>query len=579
MSRTINTGIDNLRKYGSKIVTGGNDYAPRIGLMHAAGVVEKPEDITRKCVTVVNSVSTHIPGHAHLEVIGQTVVKKLKSLGYTVYYCNVGGAICDGIAMGHFGMKYSLASRELVTDQIESVLAAHPVDGWIGIANCDKIVPGMLNAMVRINIPSVYLSGGPMLAGKNNTDLISIFEALGAQVAGKISQEELNDLTFSACETCGSCSGMFTANSMNCLAEAVGFSVPGNGTITAMVHDGSSFKINPKRIALSEYSAECLHSVIEAKLTPCDIISHKSMDNAFRLDCAMGGSTNTVLHGLALANEAQIQYDMQRLNEISHTTPNICKVAPSRSDVHVEDVDAVGGISALLKELDNNGLLYADEKSITGTTIKENIKNAPAPDGNVIRSFSNPFSKTGGLAVLFGNIAPNGCVLKTAGVDDDMMVFTGPAIIFESQDDTLEGLRQGKVKDGDVVVIRYEGPKGGPGMQEMLSPTSLISGMGLRVGLITDGRFSGGTRGLCIGHVAPEAATGGPIAALQNGDIISIDAQSNTINVKLSDDELKQRLEKLSPFKPTVNDGWLRRYSYLVTSADTGAVLRDPYSE
>jgi dihydroxy-acid dehydratase len=577
MSRKINYGIENVRKSGSKIVTGGFDHAPRMSLMHAAGVVKRKKDARKPVITVINSVTNQIPGHAHLEKIGQTVVKQLKKLGYNVWYANVGGCVCDGVAMGHFGMKYSLASRELIADQIETIIGAHPSDGWIGIANCDKIVPGMMMAMVRLNIPSVYLSGGPMLAGKDKTDLITIFEGLGRLATGEATEDEIDELAFKACETCGSCSGMYTANSMNCLAEAIGFSIPGNGTITAMKRTLGGFKINPKRLEISRKAAKALDYVIQNNIKPLDIFTKNAVDNAFRLDVAMGGSTNTVLHALAIANEAGIKYDLKRITKIAKTTPNICKVAPSRPDVHVEDVHEVGGISAILKALASEGLINLDEKSITGKTIGENIGNAPLPDGDVIRTFEHAFSQTGGLAILWGNLAPKGCVLKTAGVDDDMRVFEGPAVIFKSQEEALEGIGKGKVKDGQVVVIRYEGPKGGPGMQEMLSPTSLIKGMNLRAALITDGRFSGGTRGLCVGHISPEAAAGGPIAAIKPGDIIKIDSYKNTIDVKLSAKEIKARIKKLKPFKPAVEDGWLRRYSYMVSSADTGAVLTDPY--
>jgi len=578
MSRIINKGISDIQKFGSKLVTQGRDRAPRLSLMHGAGVLDKPKDANRKIVTVINSVSTQIPGHAHLEVIGQTVVGALKKMGYTVWYANVGGCVDDGVAMGHFGMKYSLASRELIADQVETIIGAHPCDGWIGIANCDKIVPGMLMAMVRVNIPAVYLSGGPMLAGKNNTDLISVFEALGKYEKGVIKEKELETLAFSACETCGSCAGMFTANSMNCLAEAAGLAVPGNGTVSAMVRNkNGSFDVNPRRTALSVAAAHALKQCIDTGTRPLDIFTKKTVDNAFRLDVAMGGSTNTVLHTLAIAAEAGIKYDLRQITKIASSTPTICKVAPSRSEVHMEHLHRAGGISSIIQELIRAKKFNGNEKSITGKTIAQNTAKALKADGDIIRSFSKPFSKTGGLAILWGNLAPRGCVLKTAGVSDEMRIFRGKAVIFNSQEAALSGIRAGKVKNGDVVVIRYEGPKGGPGMQEMLSPTSLIHGMGLKTALITDGRFSGGTRGLCIGHISPEAAAGGPIAAIKNGDIISIDSYKNTINAELSEKEIQKRLSSLKPFTPTVQSGWLRRYSYLVTSADTGAVLKDPY--
>lgn len=601
--RSINKGIDAIRQNGSKPVTQGEDRAPRLALMHAAGVLNKTSDHKRKVIAVINSVTTHIPGHAHLEALGQRAIAAFEKLGYTVWYANVGGCVCDGIAMGHFGMKYSLPSRELICDEIETIIGAHPVDGWLGIGNCDKIVPGMLMAMVRLNIPSFYVSGGPMLPGKNESDLISIFEALGKVKAGEMSEAQLDEVTKSACPTCGSCSGMFTANSMNCLAEAIGFALPGNGTISAMAPnkamsliDGrrkfdkviskkvkttseAPYIINPERLKLVDQAAAVLSEAVSSKRKPLDVFTKDSIENAFRLDVAMGGSSNTVLHTLAIATEAGIKYDLKEITKISKTTPEICKMAPSRPDAHMDRLDKVGGVSTILKELNRAGKLIGQTKTLQGKSLEEVIGTAPSPDEDIIRSVEKPYSKTGGLAILWGNLAPNGCVLKTAGVEDKMRVFTGPAKVFESQEDCLDGLRAKKVKDGDVVVIRYEGPKGGPGMQEMLSPTSLIKGMGLKAALITDGRFSGGTRGLCIGHVSPEAAMGGPIAAVKNGDIISIDSYKNTIQVNLTNEEIQKRLSKVKAFKPTIESGWLRRYSYMVSSADTGAVLTDPYKK
>ncbi len=569
----LNPGIAELRRRGSRIIGEGDKMLPAASLIKAAGVIKSVEDRKKPFVTVVNSYTTHIPGHAHLEPLGHQIEAELKNLGYNTWYCNIGGAVDDGIAMGHFGMKYSLPSRELMTDQIETVLTAHPCDGWVGLGNCDKIVPAMFNAMARMNIPAVYISGGAMLAGKNNTDLITVFEGVGKHSVGKMSTAELTQLADEACPTCGSCSGMFTANSMNCLGEAIGIALPGNGTIPAAAKKGDGYITNPDREALVGKVAAVLKRCIDLKIRPRDIITQAALDNAFILDMAMGGSTNTVLHTLALAREAGVDYDMNRLNLLSRRTPCICKVSPSRADVHIEDVHRVGGIAAILKEVEKSGCgLDLTCKTVTGT-LADLVKDAPAPDGNVIRPHDAPFSKTGGLTVLFGNIAPKGAIVKTAGVTADMLTFEGPANIFESQEDALEGVLHGKVKNGDVVVIRYEGPRGGPGMQEMLAPTSAIMGAGLRVALITDGRFSGGTRGLCIGHVSPEAASGGPIGLIQAGDMIKIDTNTGEMNVLVSEAELAERREKLPPFKPKVNRGWLARYAAHVMSADAGAVM------
>ena len=569
----INEGIENIRKRGSRIVGEGFHMLPAASLMKAAGVIGSMADRKKPFVTVINSYTTHIPGHAHLEKLGHAVEQELKALGYNVWYCNIGGAVDDGIAMGHYGMKYSLPSRELITDQIETVIGAHPCDGWIGIGNCDKIVPAMYNAMVRLNIPAVYVSGGPMLAGQGNTDLITVFEGVGKQSVGKMSEADLSQLAERACPGCGSCSGMFTANSMICLGEAVGLAMPGNGTIPAERWDGARTVPNPEREALIRHSAQALKRCIDEKVRPRDIVTLAAIDNAFILDMAMGGSTNTVLHTLALAKEAGLRYDLRRLSALSKRTPCICKVSPSRSDIHIQDVHASGGIAAILKEVARSGCgLDTSTQTVTGT-LGQMLEKAPGPDGNVIRTVETPFSQTGGLAILFGNIAPKGSVVKTAGVTPDMMQFEGPANIFESQEEALAGVLNGKVKNGDVVVIRYEGPRGGPGMQEMLSPTSAIAGAGLKVALITDGRFSGGTRGLCIGHVSPEAAAGGPIAALRKGDRIRIDAGKGRIDVQLTPAEIRKRLKALKPFKPRVERGWLGRYVLHVTSADTGAVF------
>lgn len=570
----MNAGIENIRKRGSRIIAEGHHMLPAASLMIAEGVIRSLDDLKRPFVTVINSYTNQIPGHAHLDKIGAVVRDELKALGFNVWYVNVGGAICDGIAMGHFGMKYSLASRELIADQIESIIGAHPCDAWIGIANCDKIVPAMYNAMVRINIPAVYVSGGPMLAGRGNTDLITVFEGVGKHSVGKMSDAELRALAERACPGCGSCSGMFTANSMNCLGEVIGLALPGNGTIPAERWAGDSTEPNPERIELTKNAARTLKRCLENNIRPLDIVNEQALVNAFILDMAMGGSSNTILHALALAHSAGIPFNLERLNEIAAATPNICKVSPSRPEVHVEDVHRMGGIPAILKELDRNANtgLKLDVPTVAGK-LADSVSCAPDADGDVIRKASAPFSKTGGLAVLFGNLAPKGAVVKVAGVDPSMMEFEGPAKIYESQEDALTGILAREVKDGDVVVIRYEGPRGGPGMQEMLSPTSALVGSGVRAALITDGRFSGGTRGLCIGHVAPEAAARGPIAIVQPGDRIYINANTCRLELKVSDEEIERRLAALPPFEPKVKRGWLARYLLHVTSADTGAVF------
>ena len=573
----MNPGIENVRKKGSRQVATGTPMIPAASLMKAAGVIESLDDLDKPFVTVINSYTNHIPGHAHLDEIGRIVVEQLKALGLNVWYCNVGGAVCDGVAMGHFGMKYSLASRELIADQIETIIGAHPCDGWIGIANCDKIVPAMYNAMVRLNVPAVYVSGGPMLAGPNRTDLISVFEGVGRHSVGKMTERELRDLAEVACPGCGSCAGMFTANSMNCLGEVVGLALPGNGTIPAerwADDPRTETEPNPERLDLARAAACALKVCVETGVRPLDIVTRQAIDNAFVMETAMPGSSNTILHGLALAHSAGIEYDLHRINAISQSTPTICKVSPSRPEVHMEDVHAVGGVAAVLKEVDRNAdtPLNIDMPTVAGC-LADAVNDAPDPDGDVIRTCAKPFSPTGSLAVLFGNIAPKGAVVKVAGVEPDMMEYEGTAVIYESQEEALEGILDGQVKDGDVVIIRYEGPRGGPGMQEMLSPTSAISGAGIKAALITDGRFSGGTRGLCVGHVSPEAAARGPIAAIEPGDRIRISVSERRMDLLVPEEEIAKRLAALPEFEPKVKRGWLARYLLHVTSADTGAVF------
>jgi dihydroxy-acid dehydratase len=575
----FNDGINNVREKGSGVFREGKHMMPNISLMFAERVIKKMDDLNKPFITIVNSYTTQIPGHAHLDQLGYMLKEYLENMGVNVWYTNIGGAVCDGIAMGHFGMKYSLASRELITDQIETIIGAHPCDGWIGIGNCDKIVPGMYNAMVRMNIPSIYVSGGPMLAGCKNKDLISVFEGVGENSVGKLDDAGLSELATSACPGYGSCAGMFTANTMNCLGEVLGFALPRNGTIPATTKiDGQirQFEINPERIELVKKAGITLIDLIKKGIKPLDILTKQSIDNAFVFDMAIGGSSNTVLHLLALANEAGIKYDLQNINTISEKTPNISKISPSNPDVHIEDLDKAGGVGTVLKTIykDIKSVINLDSKTCYGQ-LKDYVLNSPDADGIVIRQVKDAFSEEGGLVILFGNFAKKGAVLKTGGVEKNMFYFKGTAKIYESQEDALRGILAGEVKDGDVVIIRYEGPKGGPGMQEMLSPTAAIRGAGIKAALITDGRFSGGTRGLCIGHVSPEAASKGEIAILENGDIIEIDVHKKSMNVLIDDKEIERRKQNLKEFEPKVKRGWLLRYSKLVTSADQGAILSD----
>ena len=544
----------------------GFELALHRSLLNACGV--KPEDMNKPFIAVVSSHAEIVPGHVHLDETAAMVKKEIIKAGGVAFVFN-SIAVCDGIAMGHNGMRYSLLSREIIADSVETMLRAHQFDAMVCIPNCDKIVPGMLMAAVRVNIPTIFVSGGPMKAGMmkdgSPSDLISIFEGVGAYKEGKITEEELTEIEQCSCPSWGSCSGMFTANSMNCLCEAIGIALPGNGTVLA---------IDPRRNDLFKTAAKRIVEMVDEDLKPKDIITKESIDNAMALDMAMGGSTNTVLHTLAICSEAKIDYDMARMDEISAKTPNICKVSPS-SSYHMEDVDAAGGISAILREISKiSGLLNTTCKTVTGGSLRDNIINSFIKDENVIHPVEKAYSKTGGLSVLSGNLAEEGSVVKTAGVTSNMLVFEGPAAIFESQEEACDGILEGKVKAGDVVVIRYEGPKGGPGMQEMLSPTSYIMGKGLgeSVALITDGRFSGGTRGACIGHIAPEAAAGGTIGILKDGDIISIDIPAGKLDVKLSDEDIKNRKEGWTPKPPRIDYGALGRYALMAQSASKGAV-------
>ncbi|MEC9486604.1 MAG: dihydroxy-acid dehydratase [Prosthecochloris sp.] len=556
----------------SDTIKKGYEKAPHRSLLKATGAIGSDNDFKKPFIGICNSYNELIPGHTHLQELGRIAKEAVRAAGGVPFEFNTIG-VCDGIAMGHIGMRYSLASRELIADSVETVAEAHQLDGLVCIPNCDKITPGMMMAVLRLNIPAVFVSGGPMKAGHTpsgkTVDLISVFEAVGQCSTGDIDEEELSSIEHHACPTCGSCSGMFTANSMNCLSEALGFALPGNGTIPA---------VDPRRKDLVRQASEQIIGLVDEGLRPRDILSRESMLNAFALDLAMGGSTNTILHTLAIATEAECRFDFSELNELSARTPYICKVSPATPDVHIEDVDRAGGVSAILKELSTiDGLLDLSAPTVTGKTLGENIRDAEVRDHKVIHPVSAPYSETGGLAVLYGNLAPDGAVVKTGAVSPAMMKHTGPAKVYDCQDDAIQGIMNGDVVSGDVVIIRYEGPKGGPGMPEMLSPTSAIMGRGLgdSVALITDGRFSGGSRGACVGHASPEAAERGPIAAVENGDMVTIDIPARTISVDLTGDEIERRVASLPAFVPKVNKGYLSRYAQLVTSANTGAVLKN----
>jgi dihydroxy-acid dehydratase len=550
----------------SDMIKKGIDKAPHRSLLKATGL--RDEDFDKPFIGICNSFVEIIPGHIHLQEFGKLVKEAVREAGMIPFEFNTIG-VDDGIAMGHIGMRYSLPSRELIADCLETVAQAHWFDGLICIPNCDKITPGMMMGAMRVNIPTVFISGGPMAAGKTSkgevVDLVSVFEGVGAYQAGKISLEELKDIEDHGCPSCGSCSGMFTANSMNCLSEALGIALPGNGSILAT---------SEERKELIKKAVQALKHLIEIDLKPRDIVTMEALDNAFALDMAMGGSTNTVLHTLAIAREAGIEYPMSRIDEISRRVPYLCKVSPA-SKWHMEDVHRAGGISAILKELSRKeGVLNLDCMTVTGKTLGENIADAEIKDPEVIRTIENPYTHEGGLRVLTGNLAPDGAVIKSGATE--VKRFEGPCIIFDSQDEAYDGIMSGKVKPGHVVVIRYEGPKGGPGMPEMLAPTSAITGMGLgaEVALITDGRFSGATRGISVGHISPEAAAGGPIGLLQDGDIVVIDVEERLLEVRLDDEELERRKANWKQPELKVKTGWLSRYAKLVTSANTGAVLK-----
>ncbi|WP_088103744.1 dihydroxy-acid dehydratase [Halalkalibacter urbisdiaboli] len=552
----------------SDMIKKGIDRAPHRSLLRAAGV--KEEDMDKPFIGVCNSYIDIIPGHMHLNKFAEVAKEAIREAGGIPFEFNTIG-VDDGIAMGHIGMRYSLPSREIICDAAETVINAHWFDGVFYIPNCDKITPGMLMASVRTNVPAVFVSGGPMEAGRTkdgkSLSLVSVFEGVGAFSSGKMTREELLEIEQSACPTCGSCSGMFTANSMNSLMEMLGLALPGNGTLVATSED---------RHQLIKDAAKHLMNLIEKDIRPRDIVTKDTIDDAFALDMAMGGSTNTVLHTLAIANEAEIDYDLNRINEVAERVPYLSKISPA-SDYSMDDVHKAGGVSAIIKELCSiEGAIHPERITITGKSLYENVKDAEILNDDVIRRKDNPYSPVGGLSVLFGNIAPDGCVIKVGAVDPSIKVFEGEAIVFNSQEEAQKGINDGLVKEGHVVVIRYEGPKGGPGMPEMLAPTSAIAGRGLgtKVALITDGRFSGASRGISIGHISPEAAEGGPIAFVENGDKIRIDLPNRTIEWLVSDETIEKRSEGWVEPEPKVKKGYLARYSKLVTSANTGGVMK-----
>ncbi len=552
----------------SNMIKDGIDRAPHRSLVHAAGV--KEEDFNKPFIAICNSYIDIVPGHIHLRELADVAKAAIRAAGGVPFEFNTIG-VDDGIAMGHVGMRYSLPSREIIADAAETVIQAHWFDGVFYIPNCDKITPGMLMAAVRTNVPAVFVSGGPMEAGvsKNGKQLslASVFEGVGALKSGKISLEDLVEMEQAACPTCGSCSGMFTANSMNTIMEMLGVALPGNGTILAT---------SKERHELIYKAASHLMELIQNDVKPRDIITKEAIDDAFALDMAMGGSTNTVLHMLAIANEAGIEYNLSRINEVANRVPYLAKISPA-SLYSMHDVHNAGGVSSIIKELSSiPGAIHADRITITGKTLLENVQDAEITNDEVIHRKENPYKKTGGLSILFGNLAPDGGVIKVGGVDPSIETFTGKAICFNSHDEAVEAIDKGLVKEGHIVVIRFEGPKGGPGMPEMLAPTSSIVGRGLgkKVALITDGRFSGATRGIAIGHISPEAAEGGPIAYVKDGDTITIALKDRTLHWDISDEEFEERKQNIKLPEPKIKRGYLARYAKLVTSANTGGILK-----
>lgn len=545
----------------------GIDKAPHRSLFKSMGYTD--QEIEAPLIGIVNAQNEVVPGHIHLDTIVEAVKAGVRMSGGTpMEFPAI--AVCDGIAMGHSGMRYSLASRELIADSIETMAMAHKFDALVMVPNCDKVVPGMLMAAGRVNIPTVVISGGPMLSGasdQGNISLSSMFEAVGSVQAGTMTIEELTSIENTACPSCGSCSGMFTANSMNCLTEVLGLGLPGNGTIPA---------VYAERVRLAKTAGHAIMQLLEANVKPRDILTEAAFINALTVDMALGCSTNSVLHLPAIAHEVGFKLDLELVNEVSARTPNLCKLSPAGSD-HIEDLYRAGGVQAVMMELSKADLLNLDIATVTGKSVGENIKNISNCDQSVIRPITDPHSSTGGIAVLKGNIAPEGCVVKRSAVAKEMLTHSGPANVFNSEEEVSKAILTGEIRKGDVVVIRYEGPKGGPGMREMLAPTSALAGMGLDkdVALITDGRFSGATRGASIGHISPEAAVGGPIALVEDGDIIEIDMNAGTINLNVDPQILEQRKLKWKAPTPKIQRGYLARYAKLVTSATTGAILED----
>ncbi len=554
----------------SRLVKEGIERAPHRALLKSCGYTQN--EIDRPLVGIANSANTVIPGHVHLDTIAQAVKAGIYMAGGTPVEFGVIG-VCDGIAMNHEGMKYSLGSRELIADSVEIMATAHGFDALVMIPNCDKIVPGMLMAAARLDIPTIFISGGPMLAGEHQTDagcrrvdLITVFEAVGAVKAGKMSSAELAEIEDAACPTCGSCAGMFTANSMNCLTEAIGMGLPGNGTIPAVMS---------ARTRLAKTAGIKVMELVSKGITPSRILTNKAFENALAVDMALGCSTNTVLHMAAIANEAGIEFNLDLINQASNATPHLCSLSPGGRH-HIQDLNRAGGIQAVMKVLGAAGRIHSDCITVTGRTVGENLTDARVLDSDVIRPMDQAYHDKGGLAILFGNLAPDGCVVKQSAVCDEMLRHQGPARVFDSEESATAAILSGKINKGDIIVICYEGPKGGPGMREMLTPTSAIAGMGLdaHVALITDGRFSGGTRGAAIGHVSPEAMEGGAIGLVREGDTISIDIPSQTITLAVDESELTLRREKWTAPQPKITKGYMARYAKVVSSANTGAVVR-----
>jgi dihydroxy-acid dehydratase len=554
----------------SDIVKKGIERAPHRSLFKAMGYTDT--ELQKPLVGIVNPANAIIPGHVHLDKIVEAVKAGVYMAGGTpIEFGTIG--VCDGIAMNHTGMKYSLASREIIADSIEVMATAHAFDAMIMVTNCDKIVPGMLMAAARLDLPTIVISGGPMLAGDNpiqtktgKIDLITVFESVGAVLSGRMTEKDLTAVENAACPTCGSCAGMFTANSMNCLTEAMGMGLPGNGTIPAVM---------AARIRLAKEAGMQIISLLKQQITPKKIMTEKAFKNALTVDMALGCSTNTVLHLLAIANEAKVNINLNLINEISTVTPHLCSLSPG-GKYHIENLNQAGGIGAVVKELSRLNLIHNECMTVTGKTIGDNITDVQTLDKDIIRPVENPYHNYGGLAVLFGNLAPDGCVVKQSAVCDDMLCHEGPARVFDSEEEASQTILEGNIKKGDIIVIRYEGPSGGPGMREMLTPTSVIAGMKLdsHVALITDGRFSGGTKGASIGHVSPEAMHGGPIAIVQEGDLISIDIPGKKITLKVAEEKIKDRFALWSPPEPKISHGYISRYSRMVSSADKGAIVK-----